>query len=108
MVWLLARWQAEEYIREHVRWRVDLSKSRRREITVRAFSEAVGNSLCHRDYTDPKGNEAAIFKDRVEIYNPGTFPVELSPDDFIKGEGCSILRNPLIAETMYMSADIEK
>jgi len=105
------RRQSEAYIQEHIKWRADLSESRRKEIPeipVRAFSEAIGNSLCHRDYANPKGNEVAIFKDRVEIYNPGTFPDELAPEDFIKGDGYSILRNPLIAEIMYLSADIEK
>lgn len=68
----------------------------------------MGNSLCHRDYSNPKGNEVAIFKDRIEIYNPGQFPDEIDPDDFIKGRGHSILRNPLIAETMFRSEDIEK
>ncbi len=105
------RRQAETYIQEHIKWRADLFGSRRKEIPeipVRAFSEAIGNSLCDRDYMNPKGSEATIFKDRIEIYNPGTFPDELAPEDFIKGDGYSILRNPLIAETMYLSADIEK
>jgi len=105
------REQAEAYVKEHIKWRADMSESRRKEIPeipVRAFSEAIGNSLCHRDYSNPKGNEVAVFKDRVEIYNPGLFPEELAPEDFIKGEGYSILRNPLIAETLYKSEDIEK
>jgi len=88
-----------------------MTESRRKEIPeipVRAISEAIGNSLCHRDYSNPKGNEVAIFKNRIEIYNPGRFPDELNPEDFIKGEGHSILRNPLIAETMFRSEDIEK
>ncbi len=105
------REQAENYVKEHIRWRADMSESRRKEIPeipVRSFSEAIGNSLCHRDYANPKGNEVAVFKDRVDIYNPGTFPEELDPQDFIAGDGYSILRNPLIAETMYMSEDIEK
>lgn len=105
------RAQSEEYIKAHIMWRADMSESRRKEIPeipVRAFSEAIGNSLCHRDYSNPKGNEIAIFKDRLEIYNPGTFPEDLNPEDFFKGEAHSILRNPLIAETMYKSEDIEK
>lgn len=53
-------------------------------------------------------NEVAIFKDRIEIYNPGKFPEEVHPEDFFKGGGRSILRNPLIAETMYKSRDVEK
>ena len=48
-----------------------------------------------------------IYKDRVEIFNPGEFPEGYKPEDFIKGEG-SIPRNPLIANTLYLSKDIEK
>ncbi len=66
------------------------------------------NSLCHRDYTNRKGNEVAIFKDRVEIYNPGQFPEGYTPTDFLKGTERSILRNPLIAHTLYLSKDIER
>jgi len=39
-----------------VKWRADLSESRRKEIPEipdRAISEAIGNSLCHRDYGNP-------------------------------------------------------
>src|SRR3989304_10181161 len=105
------RQQAEVYVNGNMKWRADLSESRRKEIPeipVRAISEAVGNSLCHRDYSNPKGNEVAIFKDRIEIYNPGLFPKEIDPEDFFSGHEHSILRNPLIAETMYKSKDIER
>jgi ATP-dependent DNA helicase RecG len=105
------REQAENYIKEHIKWRAEITSGPRKEIPeipVEAIREAVGNSLCHRDYSNPKGNEVAIFKDRVEIYNPGQFPDEIEPEDFIKGRGHSILRNPLIAETMFRSEDIEK
>ncbi|MBI2119488.1 MAG: winged helix-turn-helix transcriptional regulator [Elusimicrobia bacterium] len=50
----------------------------------------------------------AIFKDRIEIYNPGLFPEKINPEDFFTGHEQSILRNPLIAETMYKSKDIER
>ena len=50
----------------------------------------------------------AIFKDRIEIYNPGLFPDGVNPEDFFTGDEQSILRNPLIAETMYKSKDIER
>ena len=105
------RQQAEVYVNGNMKWRADLSESRRKEIPeipVRAISEAVGNSLCHRDYSNPKGNEVAIFKNRIEIYNPGLFPKEINPEDFFTGHEKSILRNPLIAETMYKSKDIER
>lgn len=44
----------------------------------------------------------------IDIYNPGLFPEGVNPEDFFTGHEQSILRNPLIAETMYKSKDIEK
>ncbi|OGJ89562.1 MAG: hypothetical protein A2487_14605 [Candidatus Raymondbacteria bacterium RifOxyC12_full_50_8] len=64
--------------------------------------------MCHRDFTNSKSNEVAIYRDRIEIFNPGQFPFDYSPEDFIKGTEPSIPRNPLIAETLYRSEDIEK
>ncbi len=55
-----------------------------------------------------KGNEVAIFKDRIEIYNPGDFPEGYTPEDFIKGEEHSITRNPLIADVLFRSKDVEE
>lgn len=103
--------QSESYIKEHINWRAELKERVRKEIPeipVRAITEALVNSLCHRDYTNRKGNEVAIFKDRLEIYNPGQFPEGYTPKDFIKGTERSILRNPLIANTLYLSKDIER
>lgn len=96
---------------EHMNWRAELTPTGRKEIPevpLRAITEAIVNSLCHRDYTNQKGNEIAFFKDRIEIYNPGQFPDEYTPEDFIKGKEKSILRNPLIATTLYLGKDIEK
>lgn len=103
--------KSEQYISEHINWRVKFGKMKREEvpeIPVKAVREALVNSFCHRDYAVPKGNEIAIFKDRIEIYNPGAFPEGYTPEDFIKGKERSILRNPLIAETLYKSKEIEK
>lgn len=106
---LVAR--SEAYIKEHINWRADLTGSQRVEIPevpVRAVREAIINSLCHRDFDNPKSNEVAIYRDRIEIFNPGLFPGDYSPEDFIKGSEPSIPRNPLIAETLFRSEDIEK
>ncbi len=101
---------AELYIKNMIKWRVKFGKMQREEIPeipVEAIREAIVNSFAHRDYRNNKGNEVAIFKDRIEIYNPGDFPEGYTPDDFIKGEERSILRNKRIAQTLYFSKDIE-
>jgi ATP-dependent DNA helicase RecG len=103
--------EAERYIKRNIRWRVEFGGLERKEIPEVPFAamrEALVNSFCHRDYKDPKGNEIAIFRDRIEIYNPGKFPEGLTPEDYIIGEERSVLRNPLIANIMYLSKDIEK
>lgn len=103
--------EAMLYFKSNIHWSVNFSGLERKEypeIPLKAFREALVNSFCHRDYVNPKGNEIAIFKDRVEIYNPGSFPKGLKPEDYIRGEERSVLRNPLIANVLYLSKDIEK
>jgi len=103
--------QSESYIKEHMNWRANLTPDGREEIPevpLRAITEAIVNSLCHRDYINPKGNEIAFYKDKIEIYDTGQFPEDYSPEDFIERREKSILRNPLIANTLYFSKDIEK
>ena len=102
---------SENYIKEHINWRADLTGSKRIEIPevpIRAIKEALVNSFCHRDFQAPESNKIAIYKDKIEIWNPGNFPEGYSPEDFIKKETPSILRNPTVANILYLSADIEK
>jgi ATP-dependent DNA helicase RecG len=103
--------QCETYIKEHINWRADITGFKRVEIPevpINAVREAIVNSLCHRDFGNPGGNEIAIYKSRIEIFNPGQFPYDFSPDDFIRGEERSIPRNPPIADIFYLTRDIEK
>ena len=65
------------------------------------------NSFCHKEYGTGQNNEVSIYKDRVEIYNPGTFPAGYKPEDFISGRERPIRRNPLIAQTLYYSKNVE-
>ena len=103
--------KSEEYISERINWRAEIGRLKREEIPeipVKAIREALVNSFCHRDYYAPESNKIAIFKNRVEIWNPGTFPEGLTPEDFITGDEQSVLRNPLIAEILYKSKEIER
>ena len=103
---------AEKYIRNTMRYRViidDTLDSRKvlPEVPHIAIHEALLNSFCHKNYRTPQNNEVAIYSDRIEIYNPGVFPDNVDPEDFIKGVGQSVHRNPLLARIMYYSKDIE-
>lgn len=102
---------AESYIKSNIHWKVEFTGARQRteipEIPVDAIREALLNSFCHKDYSSGESNEVAIFKDRVEIYNPGTFPEGMEPQDFIDRAERPIRRNPKIARILYYSKDIE-
>ena len=103
--------KSEEYIREHINWRAEIGRLTREEIPeipLNAVREALVNSFCHRDYYAPESNKIAIFKNRIEIWNAGAFPEGITPDDFIRGKEQSVLRNPLIADILYRSKEIEK
>ena len=102
---------AEKYIGINIRYRVEFDGSIQRkeipEIPMYAVREAIINSYCHRDFKSSQNNEVVIYSDRVEIYNPGTFPLGYTPQDFIDGKGSSVKRNPLLAKLMYHVKDIE-
>jgi ATP-dependent DNA helicase RecG len=103
---------AENYVKDKINWRVEFGSDMKRheipEIPMPAVREAIVNSFAHRNFNDPKSNEIAIFSDRIEIYNPGTFPEGLTPKDFISGRERSHLRNPKIAEIFYYTRDIDR
>ena len=71
--------QCETYVKEHINWRakiIDFKRVETPEVPVEAVREAIVNSLCHRDFNNPSGNELAIYRNRIEIYNPGQFPYD--------------------------------
>ena len=102
---------AEAYIKSNIHWRVEftgvLQRTEIPEIPIDAIREALLNSFCHKDYSLGQSNEVSIYKDRVEIYNPGTFPEGFEPQDFIDKAERPIRRNPKIARILYYSRDIE-
>lgn len=70
-------------------------------IPYKAIREGIINSLCHRQLQNLGGSVGiAIYDDRVEIENPGTFPRDWNMEK-MKSEHCSEPRNPLIANVLY-------
>ncbi|OIN98269.1 ATP-dependent DNA helicase [Candidatus Desantisbacteria bacterium CG1_02_49_89] len=66
--------KAQEYILKNIHIGMKLDGLRRidvPEIDREAFREAVINAFCHRDYREYDSVNIAIFKNRLEIRNPG-------------------------------------
>lgn len=79
----------------------------RPELPIDAVKEAIVNAICHRDYTSNASVQVMLFKDRLEILNPGTLPYGLTVQK-LSGPHKSLPANPLLADPMYWSGYIEK
>ena len=70
-------------------------------IPYKAIREGVVNSLTHRSYKEAGGSVGiAIYDDRVEIENSGTFPPNWDAEK-MKSEHESKPQNPLLANVLY-------
>ena len=77
------------------------------EIPVEAITEAIVNAVAHRDYTSNGSVQVMLFRDRLEISNPGKLPLELTIAK-LKQPHHSIPANPLLAESIYLAGYIER
>ena len=103
--------QAVKYILNNILWRVVI-KSRKREelpeIPEVAIREIIVNAFAHANYKTLPEIEIEIHPTKIEIYNPGTFPDDLTPFDFIEKNISSYKRNRLILDVLFRSKDTEK
>lgn len=77
------------------------------EIPKEIISEALVNAVAHRDYTSNASVQVMLFKDRLEIWNPGSLPLGWTTDN-LKRLHTSVPANPLLAEPMYLAGYIER
>lgn len=79
----------------------------RSELPMEAVQEAIVNAICHRDYHSNGSVQVMLFRNRLEIWNPGSLPQGVTTTDLYLPHS-SIPANPLIAESMYLNGYIEK
>ena len=77
--------EAVTYISNHINWKVEIERKRIEipEIPIKAIREMVINAFAHAFYENHPEIEINIHPGLISIFNPGTFPVELTPNDFI-------------------------
>ena len=77
------------------------------EIPRTAIAEAIVNAVAHRDYTSNGSVQVMLFRNRLEVWNPGRLPYQLSIAKLKKPHG-SFPPNPLLAEPLYLAGYIER
>lgn len=103
--------KAISYVMERINWSITIGAQKRTEIPEipeRAIREIVVNSFAHANYESTPEIEINVHPDHIEIYNPGSFPDELTPYDFIQRNIPSYKRNRLILDILFRSKDVEK
>ena len=77
------------------------------EIPRPVILEAIVNAVAHRNYRSNGFVQVIVFADRMEVWNPGELPPELTPELLREPHG-PMPRNPLIAEPLYRVKYVEK
>lgn len=84
-----------------------LEREEQLTIPYKAIREGVLNSLTHRSYREAGGSVGiAIYDDRVEIENPGSFPPNWDLET-MRSEHESKPQNPLVANVLYKRKVLE-
>lgn len=96
---------AENFIYEHIPMKawIEKGKTERQEKWLYppdAIREGLANALAHRLYESTGKVQVRIFDDRMEIWNPGALPPELTFAK-LKRKHDSIPRNPSIAHAFF-------
>lgn len=99
------------FIRRHISVRVEITgEPERKEIweyPKEALREGIVNAICHRNYEDTGNVQVRIFDNRLEIWNPGSLPGNLTVE-MLRGDHQSRPRNELIARCFYLIKYIEQ
>ena len=79
----------------------------RSEFPIEAVREAIVNAVCHRDYTDDGSVQVMLFRDRLEVLNPGTLPRGWTAANLLQTHD-SKPHNGILATAMQWAGYVEK
>ena len=102
---------AEEYILKNLRWRSEITGTEREEIPeipVAVVREIIANSFAHAVYDGRTNHEICIHPGMITVYSPREYASKHSPEDYIKGNFESEIRNTAISKILYLNGSIEQ
>jgi len=56
--------------------------------------------ILHRDYRSSSDSIVKVFGDKIEFYNPGRLPEDITIDDLLTNQYRSTPRNKLMADVL--------
>lgn len=76
------------------------------ELPESAVAEAIANAVAHRDYTSNGSVQVMLFRDRLEVWNPGRLPDGFTVQK-LQEVHSSEPTNPVIAHPLFLAGYIE-
>ena len=101
----------EQYILKNIHWAGEITNFDRDdipEIPVAVIREVLANSFAHSIYNGTTYHEICIYPSKVTIYSPGTYASSHKPEEYIKKNLQSSIRNEKIAKLLFLSKSIEQ
>ena len=101
----------EEYILRNIRWKVEINSFEREEIPeipVPVIREVLANGFAHAIYNGRTSHEICIHPGKITIYSPGDYASNHKPEEYIKKDLESEIRNPTIAKLFFLTKTIEQ
>lgn len=102
--------EAVSYVANNIHWSakiVGIDRIETPEVPMEAFREIIVNSFAHMYVNEVSSNEIYITPTRIHIYNPGSLVPGTTPEMFAERKQGSMIRNPLIATTLYYNKTID-
>ena len=102
---------AEDYILRNIRWKTEITGLERQEmpeIPVAVIREVLANGFAHSVYNERTSHEICIHPGKVTFYSPGNYASDHKPEEYVKYNLESEIRNPSIAKILFLSKAIEQ
>ncbi len=101
------------FIKKHINMAVEFSPEQTENIQkwdypLEAIREIVLNMIIHRDYRSAADSVVKVLPDRIEFYNPGALPDDISIEDLKTNNYSSRPRNKQVADVFKDMGEIEK
>ncbi len=100
------------FILKHINKRYEFTGVIQREeiwdYPLEALREIIVNMVVHRNYMHHGASSVKIYDDKIEFFNPGHFPDEITPEKLLTNDYTSDCRNKQIATMFKDSHDMEK
>lgn len=102
---------AENYILRNIRWKSEIIGIQREEvpeIPVAVIREVLSNSFAHASYNEHTNHEICVHPGMITVYSPGKYASCYKPEEYIKGNKESEIRNAIITKVLYLNKSIEQ